>query len=203
MNQLLDKFNEYKSIVNYRMEYIFEDDSVISFKLKQTDFPHLLGLHKLIDIPVIRQFNDKNNLVVSAKYINSKIKRQELLTENIIKRSIYFPDIAARFNSFSKENILTISYTDAIVDFNASLVGSNLKAKYILIEKKRQGYNHLCVAEDGNGKKYAESFFHASTDLYIRKQRTIKVKCIRIYDNFDALYLEDVLSKCEKIGLAQ
>lgn len=68
MNQLLDKFNEYKSIVNYCMEYIFEDDSVINFKLKQTDFPHLLGLHKLIDIPVIRQFNDKNNLVISAKY---------------------------------------------------------------------------------------------------------------------------------------
>lgn len=69
MNQLLDKFNEYKSIVNYRMEYIFENDSAISFKLKQTDFLHLLGLHKLIDIPVIRQFNDKNNLVIGAKYI--------------------------------------------------------------------------------------------------------------------------------------
>ncbi len=87
MNQLLDKFNEYKLVANFRMEYIFEDDSVISFKLKQTDFPHLLGLHKLIDIPVIRQFNDKNNLVIGAKYIISKIKKQELLTENIIKRS--------------------------------------------------------------------------------------------------------------------
>lgn len=87
LNQLLDKFNEYKLVANFRMEYIFEDDSVISFKLKQTDFPHLLGLHKLIDIPVIRQFNDKNNLVIGAKYIISKIKKQELLTENIIKRS--------------------------------------------------------------------------------------------------------------------
>lgn len=96
------------------MEYIFEDDSVISFKLKQTDFPHLLGLHKLVDIPIIRQFNDRNNLVIGAKYINSKIKKQELLTENIIKRSIYFPDIEVRFNSFNKENILTMSYTDAI-----------------------------------------------------------------------------------------
>lgn len=48
LNQLLDKFNEYKSIVNYCMEYIFEDDSVISFKLKQTDFPHLFGLHKIL-----------------------------------------------------------------------------------------------------------------------------------------------------------
>ncbi len=70
------------------MEYIFEDDSVISFKLKQTDFPHLLGLHKLIDIPVIRQFNDKNNLVIGAKYINSKIKKQKLLTENMGKNEI-------------------------------------------------------------------------------------------------------------------
>lgn len=193
LNQLLDKFNEYKSIVNYRMEYIFEDDSVISFKLKQTDFPHLLGLHKLIDIPVIRQFNDKNNRAISAKYIISKIKRQELLTESIIRKSIYFPDIEVRFNSFSKENILTISYTDAIVDFNASLIGSNLKAKYILFEKKKQGYNHLCIAEDGNDKKYAESFFYNSTDLYLRNQRIIKIKCIRIYDDSGKLYLEDSL----------
>lgn len=193
LNQLLDKFNEYKSIVNYRMEYIFEDDSVISFKFKQTDFPHLLGLHKLIDIPIIRQFNDKNNLVIGAKYINSKIRKQELLTEKIIKKSIYFPDIEIRFNNFSKENILTMSYTDVIVDFNASIIGSNLRAKYILFEKRKQGYNHLCVAEDGNGKKYAESFFHDSTDLYIRNQRTIRVKHIRIYDNFGDLYLEDVL----------
>ena len=175
------------------MEYIFEDNSAISFKLKQTDFPHLLGLHKLIDIPVIRQFNDKNNRVISAKYINSKIKKQELLTENIIKRSIYFSDIEVRFNSFSKENILTMSYTDAIVDFNASLIGSNLKAKYILFEKKKQGYNHLCVAEDGKGKKYAESFFHNPTDLYLRNQRIIKIKRIRIYDGSGKLYLEDSL----------
>lgn len=193
LNQLLDKFNEYKSIINYRMEYIFADNSVISFKLKQTDFPHLLGLHKLIDIPVIRQFNDKNNRAISAKYIISKIKRQELLTESIIRRSIFFPDIEVRFNSFSKENILTISYTDAIVDFNASLIGSNLKAKYILFEKKKQGYNHLCIAEDGNDKKYAESFFYNSTDLYLRNQRIIKIKRIRIYDDSGKLYLEDVL----------
>ncbi len=51
----------------------------------------------------------------------------------------------------------------------------------------------MCVAEDGKGKKYAESFFYNSTDLYLRNQRTIKVKCIRIYDNLGRLYLEDVL----------
>lgn len=151
MNQLLDKFNEYRSIVNFRVEYTFADNSSIHFKFKQTDFPHLRGLHKLIDIPVIRQFNDSNNKTVSAKYINSKVKRQELLTEQIIRNSLYFPLIQYRFDNFSKENILTMSYTDAIVDFDASLIGSNLKAKYVLFERKNcQGYNHLCVAEDLN-----------------------------------------------------
>lgn len=69
MNELLDKFNEYKSISNYRMVYEFENEDVIEFK--KTDFPHLIGLHKLKDIPIIRQFNDKNNPTVSAKFILS------------------------------------------------------------------------------------------------------------------------------------
>lgn len=86
MNQLLDKF-------------------------KQTDFPHLIGLHKLIDIPVIRQFNDSNNKTVSATYINSKVKRQELLTEQIIRNSLYFPFIQNRFDNFSKENIFGGCFT--------------------------------------------------------------------------------------------
>ncbi len=32
MNELLDKFNEYKSISNYRMVYEFENEDVIEFK---------------------------------------------------------------------------------------------------------------------------------------------------------------------------
>lgn len=51
--------------------------------MKPTDFPHLIGLHKLIDIPIIRQFNDKMNTVIGAKYIISRIKKEDLLTESI------------------------------------------------------------------------------------------------------------------------
>lgn len=194
MNQLLDKFKEYKTIVNYRLEYIFEDNKMLNFTLKQTDFPHLIGLHKLIDIPLIRQFNDKNNTTISAKYIIAKIKKQEILTENTIRTSSYFPNIHKRFEDFSRENILTMSYTDAIIDFNAGIIGSNLKARYILFEKQKPlGYNHLCIAEDSSGKNYAESFFYNPTDLYIHNQIRIKIKSIRIYDNNGNLYLEDTL----------
>lgn len=193
MNRLLDKFNDYKSITNYCIEYILEDCSAIRFQLKQADFPHLIGLHKLIDIPVIRQFNDKKNKVVGAKYINSKIRKEELLTENIIRKSAYFPDIEFRFDHFCKENILTLSYSEVIIDFNASLIGSSLKAKYILFEQKGEGYHHLCVAEDQTGKYYVESFFYQPTDLYLCKQKTMKIKSIKIYDKAGNLYFEDVL----------
>lgn len=179
MNQLLYKFNEYKSIANYQMEYELVNGDTIKVKLRQTDFPHLIGLHKLIDIPIIRQFNDKSNVTVSAKFIISKIKREQLLTENVIKHSNYFNLISKRYEHFTKDNILSLSYIDALIDFNANLICSSLKSKYILFEKKEQGYNHLCIAQSIKVTKYVESFFFNSTDLYIRNQKIIKVKKLK------------------------
>ena len=111
MNGLLEKFNEYKDISNYRIKYTLYNGEVIDFKLKQTDFPHLIGLHKLVDIPLIGQFNDVSNSTVSAKFLISKIKKESQLTESIIKNSVYFPDIAQRYQNFSKENLLGLTYT--------------------------------------------------------------------------------------------
>ena len=191
MNRLLDKFNDYKSISNYRMEYEFENGDRIGFKLKQADFPHLIGLHKLRDIPIIRQFNDRNNPTVSAKFILSRIKKEELLTEDIIRGSSYFPEIEQRFEEFCKEKILSLSYTDAIVDFDATKIGSSLQASYVLFEKRETGYNHLCIAEDSFSEKYAESFFYNPTDRYIRNQNIVKIRTVTIYDDKGSLYLKD------------
>lgn len=192
MNRLLAKFNEYKSIVNYRVQYEFEDGTIIEFKPKQTDFPHLIGLHKLVDIPVIRQFNDKNNKTVSAKFLISKIKKEEMLTDEVIRKSNYFPDIEERYENFTKENILSLSYTDVIVDFEPSLIGSALNARYILYEKKGAGgYNHLCIAENAAGGNYLESFFYNATNLYLKNQKKIKINYVKIFDNKGNLYLED------------
>lgn len=65
-NLLLDKYNEYQSIVGYKFEYEFDDGKLISYKLKKKNFIHLIGLHKLTDIPLISDFNDANKPQVSA-----------------------------------------------------------------------------------------------------------------------------------------
>lgn len=194
MNQLLEKFNEYKLIVNYRVVYEFEDGNIVEFVPKQTDFPHLIGLHKLVDIPIIRQFNDKSNQTVSAKFLISKIKKETILTHDTIKGSAYFSKIEDRYNRFNKDNILSLSYTDVILDFNPALIGSDLKAKYVLFEEKEQGcYNHLCVAEADVNKKYLESFFYEPSDLYLRNQNRIKISKVKIFDNKGKPFLEDTL----------
>lgn len=192
MNELLEKFNEYREISNYRIKYVLDNGEIVEFKLKQTDFPHLIGLHKLVDIPLIGQFNDVSNSTVSAKFLISKIKKEIILTETTVKNSIYFPQIEDRYNNFSKENLLTLSYTDAIVDFDSTLIGSKLKGDDILFEDRQpQGYNHLSVAKDSNQNRYAESFFYNPTNLYINNQIIVKVSKIEIYNSQGQLYLED------------
>ena len=84
--------------------------------------------------------------------------------------------------------------TDVILDFNPALIGSDLKAKYVLFEEKEQGcYNHLCVAEASADKKYLESFFYEPSDLYLRNQIQIKIKNVKILDDKGNLFLEDTL----------
>ncbi|SDX06165.1 hypothetical protein SAMN05216391_1423 [Lachnospiraceae bacterium KHCPX20] len=139
MNSLYDKFLDYKQIANYRLEYELDNGLQLSVKLELSAFPHLIGLHKLTDIPIIRRFNDPNDKVVRAKYITQKIKQQKMLTENSIRSSQKFCDIEDRYNNFSKENLLSLSYTEAIVNFNPSKIGSTLKSEFILFKKRMQG----------------------------------------------------------------
>lgn len=191
MNGLLEKFNDYMKINNYILKYELENGAIVEFKFKQTDFPHLIGLHKLRDIPVIRQFNDKNNKTVSAKFIISKIKNQLLLTEESIQHSSYFGEIEERYIKFTSENLLSITYTDIVIEFDPTIIGSSLKAKYILIDEKPDGYNHLCIAEDKDSCKYAESFFFNPTDRYIYNQQKVKINKVQIFDAGHKLYLEE------------
>ena len=87
---------------------------------------------------------------------------------------------------------LTLTYTDAIVDFDASLIGSRLRGDYILFENQRsQGYNYLSIAKDKQQKRYAESFFYNPADRYIRNQKIVRVSKVQVYDKDGKLYLED------------
>lgn len=182
MDDLLQKYNDYIRLKNCRAEYLLSNGMVIDFTYKEENFIHLLGLHKLTDIQLIQLFNDKNNKKVQTKYIISRIKKNKF-TDSMVKASVFYPNIESRYESFSYDNLTTLNYTDAVINFNPTLIKSKIKSDYLLFEEKANNeYNHLGIALDAATKnRYIETFFHQTTDMYIRGQKIVKVKSFTLY----------------------
>lgn len=192
MPGLQNKLEDYLRIVNFTMRYELQDNSIIQFKFSKKSFPHMLGLHKLKDIPLIQKFNNPLDKMVSANYLIGKIKKGDL-TEKDIQKSVYYNQIQKRYIRFDAENLFGLTYTDVIVDFDVNkLANSKLtNTKYILYEAEQEGYKQLCIAGKGLNEYYAETFFFESSDDYIRNQKTVKVKTVQMIAPDGTIYLED------------
>ena len=124
MDTLLQKYNDYIRLKNCRAEYQLSNNFIIQF------------------------FNDKNNKVVQTKYVIKRIKNSRF-TDSMVKASIFYNTIAARYESFSYDNLTTLNYTDAVINFNPTLINSKIKSNYLLFEQKTNtGYNHLGIVAD-------------------------------------------------------
>ena len=145
---------------NCKEEYLLSNGIEIVITYKEDYFIHLLGLHKLADIQLIQLFNDKNNKKVQTKYIISRIKKG-IFTDAKVRASTFYSDIADRYENFSYDSLTTLTYTDAVINFNPNRIHSKLRSDYLLFEEKGNGeYNHLGIALDTfTGERYIETFF--------------------------------------------
>jgi hypothetical protein len=189
---LLQKYNDYIRLKNCRAEYLLSNGMIIDFTYKEEAFIHLLGLHKLTDIQLIQLYNDKSNKKVQFKYIISRIKKGNF-TDAMVKASLFYSTIKSRYESFSYETLTTLTYTDAVINFNPVLIKSKIKSDYLLFEKKSNGeYNHLGIAEDTITKnRYIETFFHQTTNMYIKGQTVVKVKLFTLYTPDNQIIVTD------------
>ena len=192
MDELLQKYNDYMRLNNCRAEYLLGNGMIIDFVYKEENFIHLLGLHKLTDIQLIQLFNDKNNKMVQTKYIISRIKKGKF-TDAMVKASVFYNNISTRYESFSYDNLTTLVYTDAVINFNSALINSKIKSDYLLFEEKEnREYNHLGIATDTITKKhYIETFFHQATDMYIKNQQIEKIKSFALYTPSNQIIVKD------------
>ena len=192
MDGLLQKYNDYKRLKNCRVEYVLSNEMMIDFTYKEDKFIHLLGLHKLKDIQIIQMFNDKDNKKVQTRYIISRIKKSRF-TDAMVKSSVFYEEIAERYESFTYENLITLTYTDAVINFDPKRINSKIKSDYLLFEEKENHeYNHLGIAKDPiSNKRYIETFFHQSTDMYIQNQQLVKVKSFTLYSPDNQIIVTD------------
>ncbi len=189
---LLQKYNDYIRLKNCKAEYLLSNGMVVAFTYKEENFIHLLGLHKLTDIQLIQLFNDKSNKKVQTKYIISRIKKNKF-TDDMVKASVFYSDIASRYENFSYDNLTTLTYTDAAINFNPTLINSKIKSDYLLFEKKANNeYAHLGIAKDSHtNNRYIETFFHQTTDMYIKGQTIVKVKTFTLYTPENHIIISD------------
>lgn len=193
MPGLKEKLEDYFNIVNYSMQYELASGTLLGFTFEKTAFPHLSGIHKLIDIPLIQKYNDPRETMVSAKYLMAKI-RQGKLTEADIRASKYFADIKERYERLTAENLLSMTYTDVVIDFDVTKLKASklVNTKYILFEKEQDAYRQLCIKQNSmNHLYYVETFFYEKSDDYIRGQLKDKVKKMKVFAPDGNVYLED------------
>lgn len=192
MGELLDKYNDYMRLENCTAEYVLVDGTHIRFNYKEENFPHLIGLHKLRDVQLVQFWQDKSNKSVKLKDVIKKIKNGSF-TDAMVKGSYFYPLIEARFKSFSYDNLTTLNYTDAIIDFDKTLINAKIQSDYVLFEERpSKEYNHMGIAYDAKGDyRYVETFFHETSTKYITGQTIVKVKKFVLYDSDGRIIVED------------
>lgn len=191
MNDLLQKYNDYMRIVGGRVEYTLADGSSLSATYREDNFPHLIGLHKLRDIQLIQFWLDRTNKTIKLMDVIRKIKNENF-TDTDVRASHFFQNMADRYLFFSYDNLTTLNYTDAIIDFKPTLMGSLLKSDYILFEERPSGeYNHMAIANTPSNGRYIESFFHEKTNNYLNGQTIVKIKAFTLYDKNGKIIVSD------------
>lgn len=111
----------------------------------------------------------------------------------MVTSSVFFAKIKERYDNFSYDNLTTLNYTDAVINFNPTIIKSKIKSDYLLFEEKNKNeFNHLGIALDKkNGKRYVETFFSHPDDMYISGQKIVKVESFTLCDASGKIIVED------------
>lgn len=189
MDPLYLAAKDYSKFIDKNFIYKLENGAEIEVPFKRCNFAHLLGLHKLKDINILKKLSNPNSNVANLVY--KHILKKQLTYEHISK-SIFFSEMSSRLDNFHFLDQLLLS--EIIVNFDKSKVRkSDLKSDIILYEKKNNNYIHLCIAKDKKNERYPETFLVQPDKYYINKQDKVLVKSIHILDgkskNIEKIYV--------------
>lgn len=158
-------------------EYILtlENGLKVIIHFEKGNFYHLIGLHKLTDLP---QLCGKDS---SASKIYKDIRRGKIAHKDICKSQFYYK-IENRINYFSFTPDLL--HSKIIIDFDKSKLSYETElqnTQYILFKRLPHGYAHLTLGDKGMGI-YPETFFYEPSKRYTTDQKFLDVIRVQIID---------------------
>ena len=142
-----------------------EDGREVHFHFKPENFFHLLGLHKLTDLPHIYRAKNKAGII-------SQLKKDERLFSQI-RHSTHYQEIRERVESFYKvREMLLTDKCEIIIDFDRSKAPeTKIKSCFLLYKTAdRLTYQLLGIAATEKGLYYPETYFVERTRYYVNGQ---------------------------------
>lgn len=180
----MDKLKEcliiFESMLGKDYYLSLENGLTIKVFFARKHFHHLLGLHKLIDIPPLVANKSKNTTTTIYNNIYN-----DRITYDQICKSAFWSDISERFDYFS--NLNTLMFEKVIIDFDKNKVPSApkyiplIQAEYILYATDNNSYFHLCLG-NSNNLCYPETFIVQHDDYYVTGQIELKVNSLKVVD---------------------
>lgn len=178
MGVLESAISDYELLLKKDYKYELLDKKDVEVKFKKENFPHLLGLHKLVDIKDLKRLHDKK---IKGSKIYKKVTDKEISNEMVLS-SPYYNKIENRFKYFNKIN--EIIFTKVIYNFDRTKVHTSIKADLVLYTIKDNLYIHLFLVKSSKGNYFAPmTFIVEEDDKYIKEQIGYDVKQISIIEN--------------------
>ncbi|MCT4584089.1 MAG: PBECR4 domain-containing protein [Peptostreptococcaceae bacterium] len=181
MDKLKQCALEYKKLFNRDFHITLENNTTLKTYFAKKHFHHLIGLHKLEDVRKVTLSKTNTATNVYNYILKGYIKY------NDISSSKHFDLMKDRVDNFNSIN--SMLFEKIIVNFDSSKVPSTkLNSNIILFQDKGNYYLHLCLAQDNLNLKnpmiyYPETFLVRDDDYYIKNQKILKVKELKIIDS--------------------
>lgn len=191
MSQVLSKLaKEYEKLRDKQYIYSLENGTSFTLIFENKRFAHLLGLHKIIDVPQLKKLADKK---YSANKVFKEIK-SGVISDDDIFNSCYFSEIENRYHYFHK--IEDLIFEKAIIDFDRTKLYTKIKADILLYTIVDGLYIHLCLVRDKKNFLVPMTFIVHPTDLYVKGQDEINITNLYIKDKNGVektyIYLDEV-----------
>lgn len=167
----------YKTLLRKKYILHLENDLTLELVFAQENFKHLIGFHKLEDMPQI--FSNS-----SKKIYRQALKNKNNLN-NTVRKSSYYKDISNRVLYFHL--IPSILNSKIIVDFDPNKMPIDYKSKlqntdYILYKRiEASKIAHLTIISDKEYYK-PETFFIENSSIYLSDQTLYDIIDIEVID---------------------
>ena len=119
LDLLKRKALSYRKLFPYNFLFRLQNDYILKLKFLGSNFPHLIGLHKLIDKSIFARLADSNNNSVTGTTIFKDILRGKV-SYGFLSSSNRFNLIKERFDYFNFDKLNDLLFKNVVIDFDTS-----------------------------------------------------------------------------------